>query len=389
MIIYFVRFFSACSWGVLYPFFGIWILSLELLDSEMVAIVLGIAVIALRIGSLSAVFLVNRIHKRTAIIYSQFVVVASALSLHFLANTGSSSVIMWMVVACLFGLANSITTLALNTFIATQFSSEKRTVAFSFFNVAANTAGGVAPLLSSVLIVRASNWFALGPIVFAVASVILTLFVEQDRSSEGKKNRNEDYCEFDVLDIRGILLFLSVVALTSFAYAQFYGVFPIYAISHLREETIGILFAFSSVLIITFQIYLTKILNKVSSISKIFWSNILLGIGTSLLMLVEQNIILIVGGIILLVVAEMIYGPLYHSLAVSIFKERASLGMAITTSVFGSSEAVAVFVGISLVGRGLGEWSFGLGVLVSMLVVVISGIAIRSGTFWRLPPRNP
>lgn len=373
-LIYVIRFFSYGVWGVVYPFLAVWLLGLDLFDESAVGVVIGAAVIANRIGALVFVRVVERHDKRAVIVASQLAAIAAAVGMHVLAAGATRSVLAWLAVGVAFGLANSVATLAQLTYIAQQFPPEEGTKAFAYENVALNIAGGVMPLLSAFTILRLTGQYALVPIVFAVVGIVLALRLPRDAVAAPSRA---------VADLAGrpewtnVTILLGFNFLTLLVYAQFYGVYPVYAVEYMGEGEIGLLFAASSVLIVLLQALVTRVAARSSDLRMIVAANVVMAAGSVLLVLTTGSFALALVAVLCIVLGEMVYGPLYQVLAVRVFRSRATLAMGAVTFVWGVSESAAIFAGLALVGAGIGHVSFLIGAAAGLLVAVLA-VALRN-----------
>lgn len=355
MLIYVIRFTSWCSWGVAYPFLAVWLLRSGVLDEAAVGVAVGAAVIANRVGALLFAPLVERFDKRVTIIATQLAVVALAVTLHALGSTAPGSPAPWLVAAALFGLANSVATLAQITYIANQFPPTQTTRAFSYENVALNIGAGVAPLLSALVISAAPGGYALAPIPFAVLTAGLAALLPRDRKRTAEPAEHSARAR---PHRRALVAFLAMNFLTLLAYAQFYGVFPAYAEASLGPTHIGWLFAFSSAVIVLCQVPLTRITARFGERTLLAAANLTTAAGITLLPHAGTGLGVALTAVLLITLGEMVYGPLYQSIAVRMIPGRPTYAMGTLTFVWGVAESLASAIGLILIGAGFGTVSF-------------------------------
>ncbi|MFJ5777061.1 MFS transporter [Streptomyces sp. NPDC093094] len=376
MLIYVVRFTSWCSWGVLYPFLAVWLLREDVLDETAVGMVAGAAVIANRVGSLLFAPLVHRADKRTVVIASQLAVVVFSCALWLLGGAAAGSVLPWLAFAALFGLANSVATLAQVTFIAVQFPPGETRRAFSHENVALNIGAGVGPVLSSLALARTPDGYALAPVPFAVLSAVLAAFLPRDRPRTAE---DEEPAAGDAPAPRVLPVFLAMNFLTLLAYAQFYSVFPTEAEPALGSTAIGLLFAFSSAVIVVSQVPLTRLVARFGERTQAAAANLATAAGIALLLRADTGPGPALAAVLLLTLGEMVYGPLYQAVAVRLMPGRPTYAMGVVTFVWGLAESLAGAVGLVLVGAGLGSAAF-LGAAAGC--VAVAGLAAVAPGVW-------
>ncbi|HEV2780523.1 MAG TPA: MFS transporter [Actinophytocola sp.] len=379
-MIYVIRFFSYGVWGVVYPFLAVWLLGLRIFDEGAVGLVIGVSVIANRVGALAFVRVVERYDKRLMIIISQLVASGAAVGMHALSLGPTHSLGAWVAAGAVFGLASSVATLAQLAFIARQFPPQERKRAFSYENIALNIAGGVLPLLSAFVVVSVTGLYALVPVLFATMGIVLAIRLPRDARSGAADPEEAGAGEPRWPDATVLLGFNF---LTLLVYAQFYGVYPVYAVAAMSEQEIGLVFAAGSVAIVALQAFITRLSARADDVRLIALANTAMAVGSLLLIFTAGGLPLAVLAVLGITIGEMIYGPLYQTLAVRVFRDRATLAMGAVTFVWGVSESLAILVGLTLVGAGLGHVSFligaGSGLLVAGLVIALRHRVARFG----------
>lgn len=373
--IYAVRFLTYSTWGVLYPFFTVWLLDQDSFSTADCGLITGAAVLANRLGSLAFVRVLPPGSERTSIIGSQLVMAAAAGLMCAMALLPVGSLIAWMLVSGIFGLAGSLATLAQLTLIVHQFGPEETRRAFSYENVALNAAGGLAPFVSSLAYAATGRYYVLAPIGFAVLAGLLATRLATGRvpvhEAPGKAPDSA------VLP-RGMGTLLGVNFLTHITYAQFYGVFAAYASPSLGVRSVGLLFAFASVAIVVTQALVTRLCREAREPALIVGANLALGAGTILLVAPQGGMALMLLAVLAITIGEMLYGPVYQTLAVAVAGGRTSLAVGALTFVWGLAESLAVAAGLWLIGAGLGAATFLIGGGSALAVVVIVAVMHRS-----------
>jgi MFS family permease len=377
-MIYVVRFFSYGVWGVVYPFLAVWLLGLRIFDEGTVGLVIGVSVIANRVGALAFVRVVERYDKRLVIIISQLVASGAAVGMHALSLGPTRSLGAWVAAGAVFGLASSVATLAQLTFIARQFPPHESKRAFAYENIALNIAGGALPLLSAFLVASVTGLYVLVPVLFATFSIALAARLPRDAADPGEARESGEPGESGTGAPRwpDLTVLLGFNFLTLLVYAQFYGVYPLYAVRAMGEQKIGLVFAASSVMIVALQAFITRMSARADDARLIALANAAMAVGSLLLIFTAGGMPLALLAVLGITIGEMIYGPVYQSLAVRVFRDRATLAMGAVTFVWGVSESLAILVGLTLIGAGLGPVSFLIGAASGLLVAGLA-IALR------------
>ncbi|MGW7688481.1 MFS transporter [Streptomyces asiaticus] len=372
--VYAVRFLTYSTWGVLYPFFTVWLLDQKLFSTADCGLITGAAVLANRLGSLAFVRILPPGQERGCIIGSQIAMAATAALMYAMALLATGSLLGWILVSAAFGLAGSLATLAQLTLIVNQFGPEETRRAFSYENIALNAAGGLAPFVSSLAYAAAGRLYVLAPIAFAVLAGLVATRLARTRAPAAEPRHNTAGPDAGP---RGVGILLGVNFLTQITYAQFYGVFAVWASPSLGVRSVGLLFAFASVAIVLLQSLVTRLSRTAHEPALIVVANLALGAGTVLLVAPEGGMALMLLAVLAITVGEMLYGPLYQSLAVAVSGGRASLAVGALTFVWGLAESLAVTAGLSLIGAGLGPVSFLFGAGTAMAVVVLVAVFHR------------
>ncbi|GHH24510.1 MFS transporter [Streptomyces rubradiris] len=373
--IYAVRFLTYSTWGVLYPFFTVWLLDQKLFSAADCGLITGAAVLANRLGSLAFVRVLPPGGERRAIVGSQLAMAAAAAVMCAMALLTVRSLVGWTLVSAAFGLAGSLATLAQLTLIVRQFGPGEIRRAFSYENVALNAAGGLAPFVSSLAYAATGRLYVLAPIGFAVLAGLLAARLRPGRAPAAEAPATAP----DTLPARrrGMFLLLGVNFLTHVTYAQFYGVFAVYAEPSLGARNIGLLFAFASVTIVVLQSLVTRWARGAGEPALIAAANLTLGAGTALLVAPEGGMALMALAVVAISVGEMLYGPVYQTLAVNVSGGRTSLAVGSLTFVWGVSESLAVAAGLWLIGAGHGALTFVAGTCAAVAVVLIVAVLHR------------
>ncbi|WP_031170628.1 MFS transporter [Streptomyces durhamensis] len=369
--IYVVRFLTYSTWGVLYPFFTVWLLDQRLFSTADCGLVTGAAVLANRLGSLAFVRVLPPGGERRSIIGSQIAMGLAAAVMCAMALLAVSSLIGWMLVSAAFGLAGSLATLAQLTLIVHQFGPQEARRAFSYENVALNAAGGLAPFVSSLAYAATGRLYALAPIGFAVLAGVLATRLAP---AAGPAARTPATTPDTPALPRGAVLLLGAKFLTTVTYAQFYGLFAAYASPRLGPQSVGVLFAFASVAIVVLQSLVTRCSRGAGEPALIVVANLALGAGTALLVAPEGGMALMFLAVIAITIGEMIYVPVYQALAVAVAGGRTSLAVGALTFVAGLAESLAVMTGLWLIGAGLGAVPFLAGAGTAAAVVVLAAV---------------
>lgn len=380
-MIYVIRFFSAAAWSFFYPFMAVWLNSVVGLSSSTAGIVVGFAIVANRTGALAFHRLLDKTERKTEIALTLVGVAISASLMLVAAATGISDIVVWIVLATLFGLTNSVSVISQISYIVHVFHEREHERVLSYENVAANAGAGIAPFLASFMLSGTGHWFVAFPLLLGILAAVATcplafspLTVASDTTSEtGESSKNADNYR--------VIAFMVINFLTMIGYAQFYYVFPTYAVEKFSSALVGTLFLLSSIIIIIGQVYITSCSKKISRLWRVVIANLCIGSGCALLVFSSEQQAVLYFVVVLIVTGEMICGPLYQAQAVKIWRGRRSVVMAIQTCVWGAAEATATIAGLLLIAGKLSVLSFLLGVLTCFIAAIGAWLSI----LWQRP----
>jgi predicted MFS family arabinose efflux permease len=364
--IYFIRFCSNFCQAVFFPFFAVWLWKEKLFSSTEAAFIVSFGIFSTRLSAVLFSKLVNNYHKKYIIISSLLLISILYSFFYFFAVHDVSNFLAWVTLSILVGGSLSVNSLALLSYIAIHNDEKKHHAGFSVINIALNLSSGLGPFLGAITLSHHEKIFPLVPIAFSLLSVFTCFFLAKDSVT------NKKIVSITKFHLGGnkFISFIILNILTFVGYAQFYDVFPIYAMRGMNEQTIGVLFIISSIIIVFVQMPMTKIIEKLSAETSIFISNLMLCVGTLLFIPAADNGFFICSlGVIVISLAEVMYAPLYQSIAIKLFEpNNPVLSLAIQSFSWGLAEAIATFVGIYTAGHGNGYISIMLGAMAALLV---------------------
>lgn len=368
--IYFIRFASNFCQSCFFPFLAVWLFKEKLFLATQAAVIVSLGVLSARLCAPFLSSYVKKYDKKYIIFTALFLLSILYGIFYFLAIYKINSVILWVIISLLIGAALSLNSLSILSYLAIHQDEQTHHDGFSLINIALNLSSGLGPFFGAVVIAYDKTIFPLIPIFFSLLSMSVVIFLNADIPLSKKQSK-----EAVIFSLGGshYIFFIFLNMLTFIAYAQFYDVFPVYASQYFNEKTIGLLFVVSSVVIVIAQLPVNRLLKKYSNQSAIVFSNLILGVGTLLFIAASQKLfVLCVLGVILISLAEVIYAPLYQTMAVQLYQPSNPVrALAIQSFSWGLAEAGATFLGIVLVGHGCGDVSFILGVIFIFIIFII------------------
>lgn len=380
-MIYLIRFFSAAAWSFFYPFMAVWLNSVVGLSSSAAGIVVGFAIVANRTGALAFHRLLDKTERKTEIALTLVGVAISALLMLVTAAMEISDIVVWIVLATLFGLINSVSVISQISYIVHVFHEREHERVLSYENVAANAGAGIAPFLASFMLSGTGHWFVAFPLLLGILAAVATCPLASATPTVASDSKSETGESSGNAGNYRVIAFMVINFLTMIGYAQFYYVFPTYAVEKFSSEVVGTLFLLSSIIIIIGQVYITSFSQKISRLWRVVISNLCIGCGCALLIFSSEKQAALYFVVVLIVTGEMICGPLYQAQAVKIWRGRRSVVMAIQACVWGAAEATATVTGLLLIAGKLSMLSFLLGVLTCFIAAIGGWLSI----LWKRP----
>lgn len=371
MSLYVIRFFTWGAWSILFTFFAVWLGESGQFGASDIALLAGTLALTNRAGSLLFTPWIARIPFRTLMICMQVLVMFAIIWLQWLHLHQIYGLMPWLSGVALFGLANSVSTLAQLTFIACGNAKDDTVAAFSKENVALNLSAGITPYASAMVLAHYPQWYLAFALIFCLPTIALCMRVQP-----AKGHRTDDPTPARAgarsPDVPSKVRFLAINFLSFFAFSQFYNVFPFYAQSSLGAERIGLFFAASSLLIVVLQLPLTRLCERAKRRDLIIAANLALALGVYALLFATTQVSAMVAAVLLLTLAEMIFGPLYQSMSIRLFPGRPAFAMAMLTFTWALAETCATTLGVFMVARGHGAAVFGVAALAGGLVVALA-----------------
>lgn len=377
MALYLIRFTTWGSWSLLFSFFAVWLDGHAPFSAGAVSVLGASIALANRAGSLLFVRWVGQADLRLLLGLTQLLIASAVSGLYLLHQHGHYSLGAWLPLVCLFGLGHSLGTLAQLTYIAAGHTGVDEVKAFSLENVALNLSAGITPYASALVLKHVPQYYLLCPLGYCVLTLALCVCLGPSRGSAQRADRNQARVP---IRLKAAGVFLAVNALSFFAFSQFYNVFPLHAQQQLQPETIGLWFALSSGLIVVLQLPLTRLLAGKRRALLVIGANMAMAGGVAALFYAGLAPMAALTAVLLLTLGEMIFGPLYQVIALSVFPGRPAFAMAVLTLTWALAEALATGAGLYLVARGHAWVAFALGSGACVVVVLVVLAQWHGGT---------
>lgn len=367
MVLYLIRFTTWGSWSLLFSFFAVWLDGQAPFSAAAVSVLGASVALANRAGSLLFVRWVGQADFRLLMGLTQLLIAGAVVGLYLMHQQGYYSLPAWLVLVCLFGLGHSLGTLAQLTYIAAGHTGVNQVKAFSLENVALNLSAGITPYGSAMVLKHLPEYYLLAPLSYCLLTLAFCMCLGPSQQATVQAHQNQTRAP---IRLRAAGVFLTINALSFFAFSQFYNVFPLHAQQQLQPETIGLWFALSSGLIVMLQLPLTRLLAGKRRVLLVLGANAAMAGGVAALFYAGLAPAAALTAVLLLTLGEMIFGPLYQVMALSVFPGRPAFAMAVLTLTWALAEALATGAGLYLVAQGHAWLAFTLGGGACVLVLL-------------------
>lgn len=373
MRIYVVRFVTWAAWSVFFSFMSLWLLRGQVLTPDEVGWVVGAAALANRAGALAFASWIHRVSVRRSVMASQVGLAGSVLVMHGLAVHGVSDLLSWLGAGVMAGVSSSVATLAQITYIARGSKEAEKLTALSYENVALNLSAGLSPLVSSLILTRYPDAYAIAPLVPCALSIAMVAGMPT-RDVREPVAVSVDDDDAPASPGAGRVMFVVLNVLIFFASTQFYNVFPVYAKEAMGVGEVGVMFAVSSVLIVVLQMPVTRVVTRCRAVTAAMLAYACMAAGVVGLYFSPDIAVVAYGTVLLLTISEIIFGPLFQSMVIRVFASRSTFAMGTLMLIWAVSELVATVIGIKLVSQGQAWAAFGVaaaGCVAAMVMLAV------------------
>ncbi|WP_242909796.1 MFS transporter [Actinomadura terrae] len=249
---------------------------------------------------------------------------ASALILTLPLVPGAAPVKLgWAVLAMA---AGSPATSASNTAVADLAPAEEQERAYASSRVMFNIGSMLGPPMAG-LVLLTHSWTLLficaGVLGLATVAIVLTWMPRTSPARNGKADRRPAQgSRTGIWRDHPFVLLLASTLLGYFIYVTYSSVLPVVAVSdyHLAPSAWGFIYAINPIIVVLFQMRITRVTRTISSSVKLTLASLLMGVSFLILLLLPNivGVVLLTGAF---VIGEMLWAPVSQSLAVRMAPE--------------------------------------------------------------------
>lgn len=367
------------SGAMVVPFLGVYMmqdLRFNINDTGTVLSCFGIGAVA---GSLLGGWLTDKAGPFKIQLLTQIIAVPIFLMLPSLHTplTLAAGVFLLSLVTETFRPANSVS-------IASYARPENITKAFSLNRMAMNLGFSIGPALGGLLAAISYNWLFYGnSISSAIAGIIFFLYFRQRQKNAPIANNHAELATDR--PVRSpwkdytFLIFSLLCSLYSICFFQILNTLPLFyrEVHHLNEWNIGLILAFSGLVVFSLEMLLVHIAQRRMTASQaIVLGTILCGMGYMVLLFLKGGNLILYSGMFLLCLSEMLAIPFMASVSMQrASKSKQGAYMGINALCFSIAHIFSPFLGTRIVNN--------LGFSALWIITGIVSLITAIG-FWRI-----
>lgn len=372
--------FTHLGYYLVLPLLAIILTSDKGLSVGQTGLVLGAASIAYLTGSLLGGWFTDHLGQRRTLVSGLLIRGIGLMGYGFV-----NSLPMLFATSIVSGIGGGIYTPPAKSGIATYATEQNKSTAFSFRGIAANIGVTIGPLLGTVLIARSSVYiFIAAFLIHAGLALVHQLLLPKDLAETVKTSAVKGFAA-EILKDKPFLVFSFVTIFIWALYAQFTFSIPLRAAAILpNPKSVGLLWTFTSVLIIFLQAPLTRYISKLwHPLFSLATGAILMGIGLGTVMWSHRFLHLLIS-VLIFTVGEMLVMPTVDTVVSEIAKpELIGTYFGVASFVWGMGESLGNAGGGQLLGLARRMGTPSLPWLIFAITGGVLGISLYGLRAWR------
>jgi MFS family permease len=308
---------------MLYPFFALYLTQKYDIGMSSVGLLFGVFSISGMVGSALGGAIADRMGRKTVIIFSLILSSLSALGMGFAPTLG-----IFIAVVVLVGMLSSIGHPAHEAVVADLLPQEKRAEGYGIIRVVFNVAVIIAPPIAGLLIANSYlTLFIVDAVISLISAAIVLLALPETKPQaqahvkpETMKQTFAGYGR--VFKDTPFLAFIGVTVMMTLVYMNMNSTLGVYLRDQhgLPEIRYGWLLSINAIIVVLFQFWVTRRLEKYKPLLMMAAGSLLYAIGFAMYGLVP-TFGLFVSAMIIITIGEMVVSPFQQSLVASFAPE--------------------------------------------------------------------
>jgi MFS family permease len=301
---------------MLYPFFALYLTQKYDIGMSTVGILFGIFSLSGMVGSALGGAIADRMGRKTVIIFSLILSSLSALGMGFAPTLG-----VFIAVSVLVGTLANIGGPAHEAVVADLLPQEKRAEGYGIIRVVFNLAVIIAPPIAGLLIAHSYLTLFLVDAVISVISAGIVLFALPETKPRAHANARPESMKQTfagygrVFKDTPFLAFVGVTVMMTLVYMNMNSTLGVYLRDEhgLPELRYGWLLSINAIIVVLFQFWVTRRLEKYKPLLMMAAGSLLYAIGFAMYGFVPTFALFIVA-MIIITVGEMVVSPFQQSI---------------------------------------------------------------------------
>lgn len=308
---------------MLYPFFALYLTQKFDIGMSTVGLIFGVFSITGMIGSALGGAIADRMGRKTVIIFSLILSSLSALGMGFAPTLG-----IFIAVVLLVGTLSSIGHPAHEAVVADLLPQEKRAEGYGIIRVVFNVAVIIAPPIAGLLIANSYlTLFLVDAVISLISAAIVLLALPETKPQalahvkpETMKQTFAGYGK--VFKDTPFLAFIGVTVMMTLVYMNMNSTLGVYLRDQhgLPETGYGWLLSINAIIVVLFQFWVTRRLEKYKPLLMMAAGSLLYAVGFAMYGFVPTFALFVIA-MIIITIGEMVVSPFQQSLVASFAPE--------------------------------------------------------------------
>ena len=308
---------------MLYPFFALYLTQKFEIGMSTVGLLFGVFSISGMVGSALGGAIADRMGRKTVIIFSLVLSSLSALGMGFASTLG-----IFIAVVVVVGTLSSIGHPAHEAVVADLLPQEKRAEGYGIIRVVFNVAVIIAPPIAGLLIANSYLTLFLVDAVISLISAAIVLFALPETKPQAQAHAKPETMKQTfagygrVFKDTPFLAFIGVTVMMTLVYMNMNSTLGVYLRDQhgLPEIRYGWLLSINAIIVVLFQFWVTRRLEKYKPLLMMAAGSLLYAVGFALYGFVP-TFGLFVAAMIIITIGEMVVSPFQQSLVASFAPE--------------------------------------------------------------------
>jgi MFS family permease len=308
---------------MLYPFFALYLTQKYEIGMSTVGLLFAVFSISGMVGSALGGAIADRMGRKTVIIFSLILSSLSALGMGFAPTLG-----IFVAVVVVVGTLSSIGHPAHEAVVADLLPQEKRAEGYGIIRVVFNVAVIIAPPIAGLLIANSYLTLFLVDAVISLISATIVLFALPETKPQAgahakPESMKQTFAGYGrVFKDTPFLAFIGVTVMMTLVYMNMNSTLGVYLRDQhgLPEIRYGWLLSINAILVVLFQFWITRRLEKYRPLLMMAAGSLLYAIGFAMYGFVPTFALFVVA-MIIITIGEMVVSPFQQSLVASFAPE--------------------------------------------------------------------